>query len=316
MFQTKMRLAVAFLLLCSASFSFAGDTKFIHAKRNKKNQPVALEIATASYEKGNVKVDLVGVVHIADPAYYDQLNEDLSDYDALLYELVAEKGTVIKKGEERDGNILATIHKLVGGYLGLESQVSTEPGVGINYERKNFVHADMSMEELEAEMAKNGDDKMTLALSAILENMRKQNKAKLNKPEAQSEEPELSISELLTDPEGPVKIKRMMADMFDKMGEAALGVELTGYLIDKRNAAAMKVFDEQVNAGKTNLGIFYGAAHMADFEKQLESRGFKKTEVQWNTAWDIRNTGDNGRSDIYNQANELFKLFEGLDVQD
>ncbi len=328
MFSTKIRSVVACLVLFSSTFALAEDSKFIRVKRNKKNEPVTLEIATTTYEKvvetpnpfpdgpvktvanppRKIKVDLIGVVHIADPEYYDELNENLSDYDALLYELVAEKGTVIKKGEEREGNILSTIQKLVGGYLGLESQVSTEPGIGINYERKNFVHADMSLEELDKEMAKNGDSRTTLMLSAILENMKKQNKARY---EGKAEEgPQgLSLDEILSDPNAPIKIKRMMADQFDKMGEDALGAAVTGYIIDKRNEAAMQVFDNEVKNGKTHLGIFYGAAHMTDFERRLTERGFKKGETQWNTAWDMRR----GNSQSNNQVNDLFKLLENFD---
>jgi len=109
---------------------------------------------------------------------------------------------------------------------------------------------------------------------------------------------------LLSDPEGPLKIKRMMAEQFDKMKGDELGEVLTGYLVDKRNANAIKVFDEQVRKGKKQLGIFYGAAHMPDFEKQLGKRGFKKTQTKWNTAWDLR-SGNN-----QNQMQDLFKVLE------
>ena len=45
-----------------------------------------------------VQVDLIGAVHIADVAYYNQLNERFKQYDALLYELVAPEGTVVERG--------------------------------------------------------------------------------------------------------------------------------------------------------------------------------------------------------------------------
>src|SRR3990172_3652764 len=249
MFKTKI-LVIVGLLLVFSSVGFADDTKFIQVKRNKKNVPISLETATVTYEKttGNktTSVDLIGVVHIADSAYYRQLNEDLSEYDTLLYELVAEKGTVVKKNESRDSNILNVVQKLIGQFLGLEHQVSTEPNEGINYEQKNFVHADMSPKELQEEMAKNGDNRFTMILSVLLENMRKRNKEIHDGNGKQQEVENIDIMALLSDPEGPLKIKRMMAEQFDKMKGDELGEVLTGYLVDKRNANAIKVFDEQV----------------------------------------------------------------------
>src|SRR6478735_11661527 len=53
--------------------------------------------ATAGNESP-VQVDLIGAVHIADPAHYEKLNERFKHYDVLLYELVAPEGTVVEKG--------------------------------------------------------------------------------------------------------------------------------------------------------------------------------------------------------------------------
>ncbi len=52
----------------------------------------------AAAGKDPVQVDLIGAVHIADPAYYEKLNERFKHYDVLLYELVAPEGTVVEKG--------------------------------------------------------------------------------------------------------------------------------------------------------------------------------------------------------------------------
>ena len=51
-----------------------------------------LEIAICRFTgKDGLQVDLVGVVHIADKAYYKELDRRLGeDYDAVLYELVGE----------------------------------------------------------------------------------------------------------------------------------------------------------------------------------------------------------------------------------
>ena len=50
--------------------------------------------------------------------------------------------------------------------------------------------------------------------------------------------------------------------------------------------------DEQMALGKETLGIYYGAAHMPDFEERLLARGFTKTGERWLTAWDLRKRPD------------------------
>jgi hypothetical protein len=60
-------------------------------------------------------------------------------------------------------------------------------------------------------------------------------------------------------------------------------------LVDDRNAAAMKELQKQLVAGKKKIAIFYGAAHMPDFEKRLAADfGMKPTETRWVTAWDLK----------------------------
>src|SRR5436190_21493865 len=50
---------------------------------------IKLEIAVKTFElPSGQKVDLIGVVHIADKAYYESLNKRFDGYDAVLFELV------------------------------------------------------------------------------------------------------------------------------------------------------------------------------------------------------------------------------------
>ena len=51
-----------------------------------------------------------------------------------------------------------------------------------------------------------------------------------------------------------------------------------------------------MTAGKKIIAIFYGAAHMPDFDKRLkEDFGMKRTESEWITAW---NLADGGREEL------------------
>ena len=51
--------------------------------------------------------------------------------------------------------------------------------------------------------------------------------------------------------------------------------------------AAMKVLKEQLEAGKKNIGIFYGAAHLRDMEERLKAMKFEREGSEWRVAWDM-----------------------------
>jgi hypothetical protein len=60
-------------------------------------------------------------------------------------------------------------------------------------------------------------------------------------------------------------------------------------LIKDRNAAALKVFNQEVVKGRKRIAIFYGAAHMPDMEERLEKEyGLKRQGSHWLTAWDMK----------------------------
>ena len=56
-----------------------------------------------------------------------------------------------------------------------------------------------------------------------------------------------------------------------------------------RNKACLEVLKQQLKAGKKNIAIFYGAAHMPDFDKRLkEELGVKRTTNEWIDAWSLK----------------------------
>jgi hypothetical protein len=51
----------------------------------------------------------------------------------------------------------------------------------------------------------------------------------------------------------------------------------------------MKVLQKELVGGKKKIAIFYGAAHMPDFERRLvEDFGMRRQGEEWLTAWDLR----------------------------
>ena len=279
-------------------------TQFIRLQRDEKNQPIALETAIVRYGpaggQGDMTVDLVGAVHIGDKEYYKKLNKQFQQYDVVLYELVAQPGTVIPKGGRKKDDPLSLIMQVVKMALDLELQTER-----IDYTKKNFVHADLSPEQMAEAIQKRGDDGLTLILGFTADLLRQENLRELQakeKPKAKAPgSDDVDIFSLLLDPDGPVKLKRMLAEQLQNLEGGGLGPTLNNILISDRNEAALKVFQKELAKGKKKIGIFYGAAHLPDFEKRLrEDFGLKRDSDRWLTAWDMR-VKKNG-------IEELFKL--------
>ena len=84
-----------------------------------------------------------------------------------------------------------------------------------------------------------------------------------------------------------------MAEQFTDMEvlTAAFGGEEGSSLITDRNAAALDVLRQEITAGKRKIAIFYGAAHMDDFDERLrEDFQLEPFETDWVEAWDLRMT--------------------------
>ena len=126
----------------------------------------------------------------------------------VLYELVAPQGTRIPKGGKRNSdNPIAMIQQVVKMVLDLESQTEQ-----VDYTKKNFVHADLSPEQMAEAIRKRGDDGLTLFLGITADMLRQQNLKEMKKEKASAkEEEEFDPFSLLLDPDGPVKLKKGLA---------------------------------------------------------------------------------------------------------
>lgn len=271
-------------------------TKFIRIEQNADKQPVALETAIVRYVpasgEGNLTVDLISAVHVGDRGYYDKLNKQFEQYDVLLYELVAPAGTVIPKGGKKNNdNPVAMLQQMMKLVLGLEHQTDL-----IDYTKKNFVHADMSPADMAEAIKKRGDNALTLTLGIMADIIRQQNQAMLKGGNAGADFDPLS---LLTDGDGGLKLKRAMAQQLGNVDGAGLGQTMNTILITDRNGAAMKVFQKELANGKKKIAIFYGAAHMPDFEKRLrDDFGLKRDSMTWLKAWDLQTQPKLGVEDL------------------
>lgn len=288
-------------------------SEFLRIRRDSEGNPVALQTAIVRYRNKNqtLLVDLIGAVHIGESNYYRQLNFQFDQYESLLYELVAPEGTRVPAKDDqhsRPTNALSFLQSSAQSMLGLESQLEQ-----IDYQKDNFVHADLSPTDLKNKMAERGDNTLTLGLSALADMLREQNR-KRNKAEAVgNEEPGTeNLFELLGN---PLKMKLMMAEQFVSSDalDTGLGPKLNQLIVTDRNIAAIKVLQKEIADGQTKLGLFYGAAHMPDFEERLLSElGLVKSEQVWVDAWDLTKAKTNEDS---GPASMFMKLLEKLEDQ-
>ncbi len=277
--------AVATITL-AVSPAFAAEAKKDYVRYVGDDKAGKLETVVVSMKKGDVKLDLIGAVHIADKSYYAELTELFKGYEHLLFELVdgqSLKDEVEgKKHEPSDKEADPAFAFLRGMMTSLSSyfkfQYQTD---GINYHTANFVHADVSLEQFQQLQDEKGESFFTLFQKAI--------RAQVAIGSDKNAEPKGSqlLLALLGDSSGlKVAMARSLASA-DALLDAIEGEDGT-VILSERNKVALGVFQKEVAAGKKNLGIFYGAAHLPDMEARLVKMGYERTGEKWITAWDVK----------------------------
>ncbi|MCH2182514.1 MAG: TraB/GumN family protein [Mariniblastus sp.] len=288
-------------------------SRFMRLQRDTAGEPTALQTAISRYRAADsdLLVDLIGAVHIGEADYYRQLNRQFSQYDIVLYELVAPPGTRVPSGGHSDSNHpLAWLQGSMKEMLGLESQLQR-----IDYQAANFRHADLSPKQISERMAARGDTPLTVGLSAMADILRQQN---LAQRQAETTEPDApgppDVVELIDQLGQPLELKKMLAGQFTQSGDLSrqLGPTLNQLLIVDRNQAAVQVLQKTIKEGHKKIAIFYGAAHLPDFDQRLTGQlNLKKTESTWVTAWDL--TTAPRHNHLSNPSSMLFKLMEWID---
>ncbi|MEZ6047835.1 MAG: hypothetical protein R3C11_20120 [Planctomycetaceae bacterium] len=264
------------------------EFKFMRVETNEKDEVVALQTAITRYElerpgKVSVRVDLIGVIHIGDKEYYEQLNKQFSYYDALLYELVAPPEALesgFRADPEASGNVISQMQMVMKDALQLEFQLEN-----IDYTQKNFVHADMSPEQLFQTMQDKGETPLNLLLRIMQANATMQSKGG-------SKTAEMALMMTAFDP--PEVRARKLKGVFARefIGNDTFLSSFSGEqgfsLITDRNDVALKVMQREIDKGKEKIGIFYGAGHMEDMhQKIVEQYKMKPIKTVWLDAWKI-----------------------------
>lgn len=260
---------------------------FLRILNNEVGTPLSMDTAVVRYTgkdaRGKpVTVDLVGAVHIGEPSYYEELNRRFQGYDAVLYELIIPEGQTIPKNYKKRGdNVVSSLQQGMKQLLGLEFQLEA-----VDYHVPNMVHADLTVEAFDRSMKARGESIWTLFLRLILQSMSEQQR------KANAGNELLLLLSLLQDTsaERAFTLRRYLAENFSQIEEISEKIEgpKGSAIIADRNKRALEVLKEQIAKGKKHLAIFYGAAHLPDFDKQLRSSfKFTRTTTEWIPAWTL-----------------------------
>jgi len=302
---------VAGLLLAAAAYVPANDApkpadapapdgnRFIRFLEDDEHAQV--QTAVTRYENAQgIAVDLVGAVHLADPAYYAGLNKTFTAYDVVLFEMVGgdpqpaddgkqpaagDGGGLPARANDPAAALLRGVQMMVTNILKLQHQFE-----GIDYKARNFVHADVSWDQFRKLQAERNETFLTLLQRAVKSQADDAQQAEGKKPAAGQDDFESILALVAALQNGdPSGLKLMMARQFEG-AERMIGAfegEKGSVIIAERNKIVIQKLEEQMKEGRKKVAVFYGAGHYPDLEKRLVAMGFRQTRHEWRTAWDI-----------------------------
>ncbi|MGY8639736.1 MAG: hypothetical protein ACKVJU_01435 [Verrucomicrobiales bacterium] len=212
---------------------------FIRFKeRTSTSKSEHLETAIVRYENPGTQttIDLVAVIHIGDRLYFQKLNAALKSYQTVFYEAVGNDFPKSKKpAEPKKQNIPFSDRQQAVAYLGLQQQRNW-----IDYEAKNFVHADLSWKELYDLMAIRNQSLTTTF-------------QKLHRLSNQGKSPGSGMASAATGRltgGDPLELKRNMARSMSEGEKLAAQLESHGgtVIVTDRNNAVMEKLNAAINA--------------------------------------------------------------------
>ena len=276
-------------------------TDFVRVARPESGATF-LQTAITRYSKGEQSVDLVGAVHIGDLSYYQELDEHLSSYPVVLFELIGGEALALEKeaieaefgGSENQTEAqsssltdelepesdpspsliaLSAITHSMQHKLGLESQL-----LHIDYYADNFIHADLTIEEFDELQKEDGNSLSAFMLKQAFQGTDSYQPSTLG-----------FLIALLSN--NPNRLKLQIIDTLGDADQQLASLDEENLIITQRNQRCFEVLDQTLESKKEPIAIFYGAAHFPHMEKLLLDRGYILEDQQWLNAWSIPAAG-------------------------
>ena len=263
---------------------------YLRFREDANSARLEIAIRTFTMPSGQ-RVDLIGVVHIADDSYYRELNQRFGAYDSVLFELVGDPQgltapaplTEGQRGHETGGSMVGTLQQAAGQYLGLTFQLDA-----IDYTRKNMVHADTTAEEFERMQKARGETMLTLFARAMEVQMAAQMSGNVD-PTAMGGLDTFGLIRILMSRDSAAEFKKALAKTFAQMESltaAMEGTEGSAILSGRNDVVGRKIKEVLANRKQRRIAVFYGGAHMPGIETSLVTdMKAKVSGEEWLAAW-------------------------------
>lgn len=285
----KSALLISLILLFSALPGLAQvpTSEFVRFVPGDQQWQGNLQTAIVSYEDDTGRqLDLVAAVHIAEPAYYQALNDYFKPQDAVLYELVAEPDNRPTPGITPPDSPLSFIQRMLANFLDVSFQLEH-----VDYLAENFIHADLSPAELAEIMAAKNETFFSMFFSLAMTEMASEQAARAAGESSPSAFTYLSLLNAMAAEDRGQAFKFLFASELGRSDSLLFQPEMEQSLtiLGDRNQAALQVLDLTLAQDTVKrLSIFYGAAHMPGLERAITGQlGFRRTGQIWLDAWQI-----------------------------
>jgi hypothetical protein len=266
---------------------------YVRYREDAGSSRLEVAVRTLALPSGQT-VDLIGVVHIADAAYYQELNRRFGGYDSVLFELVGDPRALTERAPpasaapagRQHGGTVSFIQQAAGRYLDLSFQLDV-----IDYSGSNMVHADTSMEQFQQLQAQRGESTVSLFMRAMEAQLKGQLTGQLDR-RAASELDTFGLIRILLSEDSAAAFKQALAKNFDQMESmsALMEGEQGSVILSGRNQVVVdKISEVLARKKQRRIAVFYGGAHMPGIETALVSD--MKARVageEWLAAWTMK----------------------------
>ena len=277
----------------NADANFADDAPlWLKLDRNESGVPLRLATSIVRFEgefcaddgkTRTVSIDLIGAIHLGEAAYYERLNAEFKEYETVVFELVANEGfdakdlAVAKEAKNEAPpsplDAIPFLQHLFADALGFVNQID-----GIDYSAPNLKRGDANADDFLVRLTTGGDIPNFFADSAF-DSLLSSNSGRVEG---------WALAYLLAK-DKRLTLRRLFADELAQSEISSEPNERETALIHFRNKIAINVALQELEAGKTKIAVFYGAAHLDDLARRVEKALEKprRLEPRWITAWSM-----------------------------
>jgi len=287
--KTRLLALLAMLITLGAHGAAVADElpDYIRFRQDATSTRLESAIRTVTLPSGQ-RVDLIGAVHIADDAYYQELNRRFGAYDSVLFELVGDPKGLTAPSAVTSSSAVSIIQQTAGQYLKLRFQLDA-----VDYTRKNMVHADATAEEFDRMQKERGESMLTLFGRAMQAQMAADMTGSANASTANGLDT-FGLIRILMSRDSAAEFKKALAKVLaqtESLTAAMEGENGSAILSGRNEVVGRKIKDVLANKKQRRIAVFYGCAHMPGIETSLvKDMKAKAAGEEWLAAWTMPKT--------------------------